>query len=281
MIEIETLQFGYGRKRPPLFERLDLRVGTGTICGVLGSNGAGKSTLLRLLAGLSFPHSGRCRVLGHSPRDREPAFLSEIFLLPEEVFVPALTAAAHVGQIGPLYPAWDQAVFDSLMKDFGLPVDKRLTGFSHGQKKKFLLAVGLATGARLLILDEPTNGIDINGKQDFRRALLNHYSPQRSFLISTHQVHDLQGLIDAVMILADGKLLLHESLERLGSHLQVETSRERPTDALFVAETLDGFRALRRNESGEEGSIDLELLFGCVTSQPQRVQALLSLGEVA
>lgn len=275
MIDVSNLVFSYGRQGPPLFNHLNLQLPAGTICGLLGANGAGKSSLLRLLAGLSFPQQGSCRVLGHVPGQRQPSLLADVFLLPEEIHVPAVNPAVYVERYGSLYPRFDRAVFDKLLADFALPSERKLTTFSYGQRKKFLLAFGLATGASLFIMDEPTNGLDIPGKQEFRRALINHFSPERSFIISTHQVYDLQGLIDSVMIIADGRILLHESLERLSETLEVELVREKPAEALFVEESLEGYRVLRANESGIEGNIDLALLFGCVLAQPALVQSLL------
>ncbi|HTR00451.1 MAG TPA: ABC transporter ATP-binding protein [Candidatus Acidoferrum sp.] len=275
IIELSGVEFGYRKRRAPLFHQLDLVLPAGTICGLLGTNGAGKSTLLKMLAGLSFPQAGRCCVLGHEPGKREPDFLADVFLLPEEIHVPALSATAYVERYGCLYPRFDHQLLGQVMQDFALPSDRALTTLSQGQKKKFLLAFGLATCASLFIMDEPTNGLDIPGKQEFRRALINHFSLERSFIISTHQVHDLQGLIDSVMIIADGRILLHESVDRLSSTLRVEMARERPADALFVEETLEGFRILRVNESGMDTNIDLSLLFGCALSQPELLQSLL------
>jgi ABC-2 type transport system ATP-binding protein len=276
MIDLKDLGFRYQRAGSGLFEHLNLQLPAGTICGLLGANGAGKSTLLKLLAGLSFPQQGSCQVLGYAPGERLPEFLSEIFLLPEEIFVPQVTAAVYALRHGSLYPRFDQATFDRLLADFALPIDRNLATYSYGQKKKFLLAFGLATNARLVILDEPTNGLDIPGKSHFRRALINHFSPERSFIISTHQVHDLQGLIDSVMIIAEGNILLHAPLEILSARLQVEVLQQRPADALYVDETLGGYRVVRENSSGDEADLDLELLFNLACSTDPRVRQLLA-----
>jgi ABC-2 type transport system ATP-binding protein len=261
MIEIKALGFGFGKKGPPLFAGLDLRLPSGTLCGLLGANGAGKSTLLRLLAGLNFPQQGSCTVLGHHPGERLPEFLADIFLLPEEVYVPPLLPGVYVQRYGSFYPRFDRAIFETLATDFAFPRDRRLTTFSLGQKKKFLLAFGLATQARLLILDEPTNGLDLPGKSQFRRALISQFAPDRSILISTHQVHDLQGLIDAVIVLDGGRIQLHATLEALAASLQVGIEARPPTDALYVEETLEGYRVVRQGTAGVEAELDLELLY--------------------
>ena len=276
MIELKELGFRYGRAGKPLFQGLDLQLPAGTICGMLGANGAGKSSLLRLLAGLSFPQQGSCTVLGFVPGERLPAFLCDIFLLPEEIFVPPLTPAVYARRCAHFYPRFDHATYDKLLADFELPTDRKLSAYSYGQKKKFLLAFGIASNARLLIMDEPTNGLDIPGKSHFRRALINHFAPDRSFLISTHQVHDLEGLIDSVMIIAAGNILLHATLDELTSRLQVELEQQAPDDALYVEETLEGYRVVRENSSGVDGNLDLELLFGLATSASARLRQVLA-----
>ena len=281
MIELKDLGFQYGRNDKPLFQGVELRLPAGTICGMLGVNGAGKSTLLKLLAGLSFPQRGTCEVLGFTPGERLPAFLADIFLLPEEFAVAPVTSTVYASRYGCLYPRFDHSTYDKLLGDFALPTDRKLTTYSYGQKKKFLLAFGIATNTRLLIMDEPTNGLDIPGKSQFRRALINHFAPDRSFIISTHQVHDLQGLIDSVMIVADGRILLHAPLDALSAQLQVELEPDAPKDSLYFQETLEGYRVVRENTSGVEADIDLELLFGLVTTNGEAVRSLLNPGAQA
>jgi ABC-2 type transport system ATP-binding protein len=241
---------------------------------LLGANGAGKSTLLKLMSGLSFPQQGRCTVLGHEPAQRLPAFLADIFLLPEEFQLPPLESATFVQRFGCLYPRFDHAQFARLLNELQVPRHQKLNTLSQGQKKKFLLAFGLATQARLMIMDEPTNGLDIPSKSQFRRLLIDQFQPERSFLISTHQVHDLQGLIDSVMVLAQGQILLHETVEALESRLEITVEQEEPGDALYAEKSLEGFKVIRENQGGQETRLDLELMFGLVTTGPAKVREL-------
>jgi ABC-2 type transport system ATP-binding protein len=274
MIDVQNLSFRYSRKGEALFSNLNLKLPPGTLCGLLGANGAGKSTLLKLLSGLSFPQQGRCMVLGHEPRSRLPEFLADIFLLPEEFQLPALPSATFVRRFGGLYPRFDGQQFERLLNELQVPRYQKLNTLSQGQKKKFLLAFGLATQARLMIFDEPTNGLDIPSKSQFRRLLIDHFQPERSFVISTHQVHDLQGLIDSVMVLAQGQILLHETVEALESRLQIVVEQDVPKDALYVEKSLEGFKVIRENRSGQESRLDLELMFGLVTTGPAKVREL-------
>jgi ABC-2 type transport system ATP-binding protein len=273
MIQLKNLGFRYPRGQP-LFSNLHLHLPAGTLCGLLGANGAGKSTLLRLIAGMSFPQAGLCKVMGNEPRRRAPEFLADVFLLPEDIRLPAVKPAAFERRFGNLYPRFDHLMFQRLLGELQIVQQQELNTLSQGQKKKFLLAFGLATQARLLILDEPTNGLDIPSKSQFRRLLIDHFQPDRSFLISTHQAHDLQGLIDSVMVLANGEVLLHETVETLESQLQITVEPVQPVDALYTERSLDGFKVIRRNESGHESRLDLELMFGLATTGPAKVREM-------
>jgi ABC-2 type transport system ATP-binding protein len=274
MIEVQNLGFRYKRRGNPLFSNLNLHLPAGTLCGLLGANGAGKSSLLKILAGLSFPQQGLCKVLGHEPGLRQPEFLADVFLLPEEFQLPAIEASAFAARFGMLYPRFDREQFERLLTELAVPRPQKLDTLSQGQKKKVLLAFGLATNARLMILDEPTNGLDIPSKAQFRRLLIDHFDTGRSFLISTHQVHDLQGLIDSVMVLAQGEILLHATVEALESRLQITVEPTAPRDALYAEKSLEGFKVIRENHGGQESRLDLELMFGLVTTGPARVREL-------
>jgi ABC-2 type transport system ATP-binding protein len=274
MIQLKNLGFRYGPRAQSVFSNLNLHLPSGTLCGLLGANGAGKSTLLRLIAGMSFPQAGQCSVLGQEPRRRAPEFLADVFLLPEEFQLPAVKPATFEWRFGNLYPRFDHLMFNRLLGELQLVQQQKLNTLSQGQKKKFLLAFGLATQARLLILDEPTNGLDIPSKSQFRRLLIDHFQPDRSFLISTHQAHDLQGLIDSVMVLAQGEILLHETVETLESQLQITVEPMQPVDALYSERSLEGFKVIRRNESGQESRLDLELMFGLASTGPVKIREL-------
>ena len=175
MIDVQNLGFRYKRRGNPLFANLNLHLPAGTLCGLLGANGAGKSTLLKILAGLSFPQQGRCKVLGHEPGERLPEFLADIFLLPEEFQLPAIEAVRLRSTLRHAVSALRSRTVRAAAHRTAVPRPQKLNTLSQGQKKKVLLAFGLATQARLMILDEPTNGLDIPSKAQFRRLLIDHF----------------------------------------------------------------------------------------------------------
>jgi ABC-2 type transport system ATP-binding protein len=244
----------------------------GAICGLLGANGAGKSTLLKLAAGLLFRGSGSIRALGADPAQREPSFLSDVFMLPENPHVPSVRARDYVAMRAPFYTRFDLGLFARHARDFELALDARLDSFSYGQQKKFLLAFGLATQARLVLLDEPTNGLDIPSKSLFRRVIAEALTDERLFVISTHQVRDLGSLMDPIVILHHGRVLLHRTLAEIAARIRMTQSASPPSaDApglLFTEPTVGGFWSVWQDTEAADGPLDLEVLFNAIVTRP-------------
>ena len=288
MIQIESMTFGYGKGplkegalfKGALFEGLDLRLETGTVYGLLGLNGAGKTSLLKLIAGALKPQSGSIRVFGQEPSKREAAFLADTFFVPEDPALPAVKPADWLERYAVFRPAFDRAGFAELSREFSLEEDKILTKYSYGQRKKFALAAALSSGARLILLDEPTNGLDIPSKSQFRRALAASADSDRVVVVSTHQVRDLERVIDPAVILHGGRIIftLGSGLmaERLGSaHL-----RELRSDVVYAEQDRMGYSALLGRGPGGDGTdeiqtADLELVFNAAIASPRRLEAAL------
>jgi ABC-2 type transport system ATP-binding protein len=280
-IRIEELSFGYTRER--LFDDLALSLTPGNIYGLLGKNGAGKTTLLKLICGLRLPERGECDVLGFEPRKRQAELLEDVFFVPEEFHVPALNVEQYLAVYSPFYPRFSAEAFEEYRREFGFGRDKRLTALSYGQKKKFLLAFGLASGCRLLLLDEPTNGLDIPSKSQFRRLLAGAGDTERIILISTHQVRDMENLIDPIIILDQGRIIFNQPMHEVSRRLQMQIESQEPAagDALYSDKTLGGYVVVRENVDGEDGRIDLETLFNAVTTNPERVSSLFAAPAVS
>ena len=277
MISIDGLNFGYGEKA--LFRQLRMELAPGNIYGLLGLNGAGKSTLLKLMTGLLFPDAGTLRVLDHEPARREPDFLSQVFMLPEELNLPGITGEEYVSGLAPFYPRFDHARFERYRDEFELPRNTKLTAHSYGQKKKFLLAFGLASGTSLLVLDEPSNGLDIPSKSLFRRLVAEALTDERVFVISTHQVKDVESLIDPIVILHQGRVLFAETMSAITSRIRMAHTSTRPdpdaADLIYTEAAVGGHWTVW-TEPDEDGFIDLEVLFNAVITQPDRWAALFS-----
>lgn len=283
MIEITGLSFSYGRK--DLFRDMNLVLEPGNIYGLLGLNGAGKSTLLKLMTGLLFPTSGTLRALQYDPAKREPGLLSKLFVLPEELNAPGITDREYVRARAPLYPDFDYDRLERYLQAFDLPRGSKLTKLSYGQKKKFLLSFGLACNASLLMLDEPTNGLDIPSKGLFRRLVAEALTDRQIFIISTHQVRDVDSLIDPIVILHEGAVLFNYTLAQVTSQLRMSHSIARPDDnaegLLYSEPTVGGFSAVWKDKNAADGRVDLEVLFKSVIASPETYSSLFGAESVA
>ena len=275
-IEIKDLSFGYTKER--LFSNLDLTLRGGNIYGLLGKNGAGKTSLLKLVCGLRIADAGACSVLGWEPRNRPAPLLEDIYFLPEEFYTPPISAELYRQIYAPFYPRFSLEAFREYLGEFDLPAKKRLSEMSYGQKKKFLLAFGLATRCRLVLLDEPTNGLDIPSKSQFRKLLAGTGEEGRIILISTHQVRDMENLIDPIIILDEGKIIFQQPMYEVTRCLQVGMQTEQPSGdgVLYSEKALGGYVVVRKNQSGEETQLDLETLFNTVIANRDRIGQLFA-----
>ena len=219
MIEIDRLSFGYGRKRL-LFDGFSLRLGAGNVVGLLGKNGTGKSTLLYLLCGLLRPKSGKIEFKGMDVSFHPTEMLNDVFLVPEEFSLPDIRITEYVKLNSPFYPRFSEETLRSCLSDFELEDDLRLAELSMGQKKKAFMSFALATNTSLLLMDEPTNGLDIPSKSQFRKVVSEGMNEGRTIVVSTHQVADIASLLSHIVIIDGSRLLLDMSVrditEKLG-----------------------------------------------------------------
>jgi ABC-2 type transport system ATP-binding protein len=276
MVKIKNLSFGYGKEK--LFTALEVELVPGNIYGLLGRNGAGKTTLLKLISGLRFPQDGECRVLNYIPQKRLPGMLEELYFIPEEFFVPPISMGAYEKIYAAFYPRFDRKALADYLKEFDLDSKKKLTELSYGQKKKFLLAFGIATNCRLCLLDEPTNGLDIPSKSQFRKILASALTDDRIIFVSTHQVRDMENLIDPIIILEDGQIIFNRYIHDISRHLIIQMEHDLPLtgDVLYSAKVLGGYAVVKKNSSGEESRMDLEILFNAVTANREKINELFS-----
>ncbi len=266
LIDIQGLSFGYGKT--PLFDALSLQVRPG-LCGLLGKNGAGKSSLLKILSGQLHAHGGLCRVLGMDPSQRRPSLLSLLYHLPEEIWLPDLRGDRYVALNGPFYPHFSNEAFQKALALFEIPGDKPLNALSYGQKKKFLIAFAVGTNCPLLLLDEPTNGLDIPSKSQFRQIAASLDLENQAVLISTHQIRDMETLIDPIIIVDQGKIALHKGLEDILGQYRIVRQETEPTpgEALYWEKGLGSYTVAKEGPSEEEAAIDLEFLFNFIIAR--------------
>jgi ABC-2 type transport system ATP-binding protein len=276
MVRIRNLHFGYSRRTLQL-ENLNLDLQRGRIYGLLGKNGAGKSTLLKNIVGLAFPQSGSCELDGHAAARRRPDTLQDLFFLPEDVQVPPVTATQLAASTGVFYPRFEAGAFHEYLRELDVPSLTQLTALSYGQQKKVMIAFALATNTSLLVMDEPTNGLDIPSKAQFRKLVARALGEERCVIISTHQVRDLDSLIDTVLVLHERRVVLNETIDQLGEQFSFGTVPVgAPTpDALYAEVSARGQQIIRPNHAGAYSKVDLELLFNALTGpQPAIISYL-------
>ena len=269
MIDIQNINFKYAGSKEQIFSDFSLQLNENNIYGLLGKNGTGKSTLLYLISGLLHPQGGTVTVDGYASRDRRPEMLEEIFIVPEEFELPAMTLDEYVRINQPFYPRFSREVLRSCLEDFDLPTSLKLQSLSMGQKKKVFMSFALAAGTRLLLMDEPTNGLDIPSKTQFRRAVANNMSDDRTLIISTHQVHDVEALLDHILILTRSRLLLDASVGDICEKYAFEfrSPGSDMSDVVYSEPSMQGNAVIsERSEGMNETQLNLELLFNAVST---------------
>ena len=278
MIEVENLSFSYGRRKSMVLEDFSMKLDKGSVYGLLGKNGTGKSTLLYLMAGLLRPQTGNVLYKGVGVKKRYPDTLQDMFLVPEEFSLPTVSLKQYVKLNAPFYPNFSDELLNACLRDFDMNEDIHLGELSMGQKKKAFMCFALATNTSLLMMDEPTNGLDIPSKSQFRKVIASGMSDDKAVIISTHQVRDIDSLLDHVLIMDGSKLLLDESVSSICEKLYfAEQGMNEPTEeALYVQPSVQGNSVILPNEYGEDSKLNLEVLFNAMLAERERMQQMFN-----
>lgn len=276
MITVENLSFLYRKSKRAVLHDFSLSLEKGRVYGLLGKNGAGKSTLLYLMSGLLTPKSGKVVYHDVDVRRRLPITLQDMFLVPEEFDLPPVSLISYIELNSPFFPRFSKEDMVKYLHYFEMDINIDLGALSMGQKKKVFMSFALATNTSLLLMDEPTNGLDIPGKSQFRKFIASGMTDDKTILISTHQVRDIDKVLDHVLIMDNSRVLLNESTMSICDKLFFTESenRELLQSSLFSTPSIQGNFLLLPNESGEDSEINLELLFNATLAVPERISAL-------
>lgn len=276
MIAFKDVCFSY-RRNIPVLSNLSLQIEPGTICGLLGRNGVGKSTMLYLTAGLLRPRSGQVLCNGYIPSDRQVNFLNDIFIVPEEFDLPPITLYEYVRINSVFYPKFNLDLMHSILEIFALPGNINLGALSLGQKKKAFLSFALACNTSILLLDEPTNGLDITAKRMFRAAITAAMTDDKTIIISTHQVYDVENILDHVVIADNNRILLNRPMIDIQTKLRFGYTQdpELAKRALFSIPMPGGFNVVEfLDDPDRETEVNLETLFELTNSNPDLINQL-------
>lgn len=278
MVKIENLSYSYGKSKKPVFKDFSLNLESGNVYGLLGKNGAGKSTLLYLISGLLIPVSGGVIINGKDARKRLPETLCDIFLVPEEFDLPDVKLSSYVKTYAPFYPKFSEEDMVRCLNVFGIEGDVNLGTLSLGQKKKVFMSFALATNTSLLLMDEPTNGLDIPGKSQFRKFIASGMNENRIILISTHQVKDIDKIIDRVLILDDCGIIINAGMDKVTEKLLFVESAdpELLSSAIYAQNSLAGSSLVLENKYNEESEVNLETLFIAAHENREKIKDLFT-----
>lgn len=274
MIEIKDLAFSYGKT--PILKSITTTLEEGRIYGLLGENGVGKTTLLTLLCGLKKVCSGSITTDGENPFDRTPTLLQNQFYLPDEVLPVAMKAECFAKERGAFWPDYDHSKFLEIMKEFENDPAKKMNQMSAGQLKKTYISLALACGCKYIFMDEPTNGLDIPSKTQFRSAIMKYTSDDSTIVISTHQVRDLENIIDPIIILDRQDVLLNASVEEITSKLYFYYGTQLHPESLYSEQLPGGFIQVYPNTTGEDSKINVEALFNAVHKNKELIKGMFS-----
>ncbi len=274
MIEIKDLAFSYGKT--PVLKSITTTLEEGRIYGLLGENGVGKTTLLTLLCGLKKVCSGSITTDGQNPFDRTPTMLQNQFYLPDEVLPIAMKAECFAKERGAFWPDYDHAKFLEIMKEFENDPAKKMNQMSAGQLKKTYISLALACGCKYIFMDEPTNGLDIPSKTQFRSAIMKYTSDDSTIVISTHQVRDLENIIDPIIILDRQDVLLNATVEEITSKLYFDYGTQLHPESLYSEQLPGGFIQVYPNSTGEDSKINVEALFNAVHKNKELIKGMFS-----
>ena len=273
MIDIKNFSFSYTKTQ--VFDNINLQFQKGAIYGLLGENGVGKTTLLKAISGLLKPTAGSCTVDEQVSFDRQPEFLQNIFLLPDEVPLPdSATPEKFFNDLAPFYPKQSGEMLQHLAGELKVDISRKFKEMSFGQQKKSLLACAMALNTDYLLLDEPTNGLDIPSKADFRRILSERVGEEQTIIISTHQVKDVENLIDPIIIISNNSVLLDASVEKITDKLYFEYGGQQRPNALYSEMMPGGYLNVLVNNGMGESQLNIEGLFNAVLRNQSTIRTL-------
>lgn len=265
MITLCDASYSYPKKTDAL---------TGITCEVhpgihllMGANGTGKTTLLHLMAGLRYPTSGVCLLNGEELRLRRPSQLCRVQYFSPDMDFPESSVEKMVSRHAPFFPRFDAAMLSRNLAAFGIDPRRKFTSLSYGNAIKARLAYMLALRCEVLLLDEPTVGLDFDGRGQFGRLLMECVDEDQTVVVSTHSLSEFEPLYDSVMFLRDGHLLLQASFGKISRRVMSVVTATPPADAIYSEMRMGRCHSIvPAGEDDMDSAPDCTLLYNALSS---------------
>ena len=270
MISITSLNYAYSKKKKILTD-ISCTLRPGHIYGLLGLNGEGKTTLIKLMAAMLLPNSGQICFGTLQSNKRSAEYFNEVFFLPDSSKLPDLPIEKFGSLYGLFYSRYNHEEYIDYLKAFNIPIENGLSALSLGQQRKVHIAFALACNCSVLLMDEPTNGLDIPSKTIFRKLISKSMNEQKLYVISSHQIRDIDQLLDALLILHQRKLIVNSSLQQLAQSYKISTELQPQEEVIYTEHVFEGHKHLVKSTSNEENPVDIEFLFNAFTHANQPI----------
>lgn len=265
MITLRDASYSYPKKADAL---------TGITCEVhpgihllMGANGTGKTTLLHLMAALRYPTSGVCLLDGEELRLRRPSQLCRVQYFSPDMDFPESSVEKMVSRHAPFFPRFDAAMLSRNLAAFGIDSRRKFTSLSYGNAIKARLAYMLALRCEVLLLDEPTVGLDFEGRGQFGRLLMECIDEDQTVVVSTHSLSEFEPLYDSVMFLRDGCLLLQASFGKISRRVMSVVTATPPADAIYSEMRMGRCHSIvPAGEDDMDSAPDCTLLYNALSS---------------
>ncbi|MBO0473525.1 ABC transporter ATP-binding protein [Enterococcus ureasiticus] len=211
LVKVEQLSYRKGMKQ--IFNALNFSVSSGKIIALIGENGSGKTTIMRLLSGLALNWKGQILIDGNKVGTKTKSFVA--YLEDQNNFQPNQQLEEVISFYARFYPDFDKRRAYELLRFMNLSESEKLRNLSKGNAEKFALSMTLARRAKLYLLDEPLSGVDLLSREKIIQSLLQWFDEESTIIITTHQLREIETIIDEILFLRDGQIILHESLEMI------------------------------------------------------------------
>lgn len=278
-IEIENLTVSYGKTQ--VLKGLSLTVPVGSIFGFLGANGAGKTTTIKTLLGFRPPDGGSARVQGYAAGSRQREICASVGYVSEtNSLYDFLTVSQLCNLSRDLHWRWNQKKVDCYLQIFALPANKRVKHFSRGMKSQLALCLALGNDPDLLILDEPTTGLDPVARQTFLTMLVRDVAAAgKTIFFSTHQISEVEAIADHVAVVHQGRIVLSGELDLLRERqkmLRLVYMEQPPAEEMMVLRRLPGVRQLEQEGRMVRLSVegDVDALVRSIQERPYELRDL-------